>query len=50
MELRCCRRLAPCSRSTAATFLLGGVFIALGSSRILLMKYSANEGTAGRGA
>ncbi|XP_038038222.1 UDP-sugar transporter protein SLC35A5 isoform X1 [Anas acuta] len=43
MELRCCRRLAPCSRSTAATFLLGGVFIALGSSRILLMKYSANE-------
>lgn len=50
MELRCCRRLAPCSKSTAATFLLGGVFIALGSSRILLMKYSANEGTAGRWA
>uniref|UniRef100_A0A8B9IGZ8 Solute carrier family 35 member A5 n=1 Tax=Anser cygnoides TaxID=8845 RepID=A0A8B9IGZ8_ANSCY len=43
MELRCCRRLAPCSKTTAYTFLLGGVFIALGSSRILLMKYSANE-------
>lgn len=43
MESKCCRRSAVCSKTTIYTFLLGGVFIALGSSRILLMKYSANE-------
>ncbi|NXP43633.1 S35A5 protein, partial [Heliornis fulica] len=43
MESKCCRRLVICSKTTIYTFLLGGVFIALGSSRILLMKYSANE-------
>ncbi|NWR73991.1 S35A5 protein, partial [Centropus unirufus] len=43
MKTKCCSRFALCSKTTAYTFLLGGVFIALGSSRILLMKYSANE-------
>ncbi|XP_071615361.1 UDP-sugar transporter protein SLC35A5 isoform X2 [Heliangelus exortis] len=43
MESKCCRRFVFCSKTTVYTFLLGGVFIALGSSRILLMKYSANE-------
>ncbi|KAM9390183.1 UDP-sugar transporter protein SLC35A5 [Phaethornis superciliosus] len=43
MESKCCRRFVICSKTTVYTFLLGGVFIALGSSRILLMKYSANE-------
>ncbi|XP_040502558.1 probable UDP-sugar transporter protein SLC35A5 isoform X2 [Gallus gallus] len=43
MESKCCRRSAVCSKTTIYTFLLGGVFITLGSSRILLMKYSANE-------
>uniref|UniRef100_A0A8C6YIU0 Solute carrier family 35 member A5 n=1 Tax=Nothoprocta perdicaria TaxID=30464 RepID=A0A8C6YIU0_NOTPE len=44
METKCWSRRVFCSRTTIHTFLLGGVFIALGSSRILLMKYSANEG------
>ncbi|XP_014734120.1 PREDICTED: probable UDP-sugar transporter protein SLC35A5 isoform X2 [Sturnus vulgaris] len=43
MKLEWCSRFALCSKTTSQTFLLGGVFIALGSSRILLMKYSANE-------
>uniref|UniRef100_A0A8C6YMN9 Solute carrier family 35 member A5 n=1 Tax=Nothoprocta perdicaria TaxID=30464 RepID=A0A8C6YMN9_NOTPE len=43
METKCWSRRVFCSRTTIHTFLLGGVFIALGSSRILLMKYSANE-------
>ncbi|NWI97668.1 S35A5 protein, partial [Pitta sordida] len=42
-KMKCCNRLAVCSKATTQTFLLGGVFIVLGSSRILLMKYSANE-------
>ncbi|XP_012884055.1 PREDICTED: probable UDP-sugar transporter protein SLC35A5 isoform X1 [Dipodomys ordii] len=42
MERKCCRRPGLCS-STMYTFLLGAVFIALSSSRILLVKYSANE-------
>ncbi|KAJ6662229.1 hypothetical protein lerEdw1_012392 [Lerista edwardsae] len=43
MESRCCRQPARCSKSAIYTFLLGGAFVTLGSSRILLMKYSANE-------
>uniref|UniRef100_A0A8B9S6L7 Solute carrier family 35 member A5 n=1 Tax=Apteryx owenii TaxID=8824 RepID=A0A8B9S6L7_APTOW len=43
METKCRSRSVFCSKTTIHTFLLGGVFIALGSSRILLMKYSANE-------
>ncbi|NXR50698.1 S35A5 protein, partial [Hippolais icterina] len=43
MKLEWCSRFALCSKTTSQTFLLGGVFIVLGSSRILLMKYSANE-------
>ncbi|NXP79224.1 S35A5 protein, partial [Ramphastos sulfuratus] len=43
MKTKCCGRLVLCSKTTIYTFLLGGIFIALGSSRILLMKYSANE-------
>lgn len=43
MKLEWCSRFALCSKTTSQTFLLGGMFIALGSSRILLMKYSANE-------
>ncbi|EHB03094.1 Putative UDP-sugar transporter protein SLC35A5 [Heterocephalus glaber] len=42
MEKKCCRRPGLWS-STMYTFLLGAVFIALSSSRILLVKYSANE-------
>uniref|UniRef100_A0A8C0K2H6 Solute carrier family 35 member A5 n=1 Tax=Canis lupus dingo TaxID=286419 RepID=A0A8C0K2H6_CANLU len=43
MESKCCGRPVFCSWSTMYTFLLGTVFIALSSSRILLVKYSANE-------
>ncbi|NXG68571.1 S35A5 protein, partial [Baryphthengus martii] len=43
MKTKCCSRFMFCSKTTIYTFLLGGVFITLGSSRILLMKYSANE-------
>lgn len=48
MKTKCCNRFVFCSKTTVYTFLLGGVFIALGSSRILLMKYSANEGAVGQ--
>lgn len=43
MERKCFRRpgLGP---PTLYTFLLGVIFITLSSSRILLVKYSANEG------
>ncbi|XP_056356171.1 probable UDP-sugar transporter protein SLC35A5 isoform X2 [Oenanthe melanoleuca] len=43
MKLECSSRFAFCSKTTSQTLLLAGVFITLGSSRILLMKYSANE-------
>uniref|UniRef100_A0A8C9DMB2 Solute carrier family 35 member A5 n=1 Tax=Prolemur simus TaxID=1328070 RepID=A0A8C9DMB2_PROSS len=43
MERKCCSRPMLCSFSTMYTFLLGAIFIALSSSRILLVKYSANE-------
>ncbi|XP_030740300.1 probable UDP-sugar transporter protein SLC35A5 isoform X1 [Echinops telfairi] len=43
MEHRCCDLPVLCSLSTMYTFLLGAIFIALSSSRILLVKYSANE-------
>lgn len=42
MERKCCRRPGACS-SKMYTFLLAVVFVALSSSRILLVKYSANE-------
>lgn len=42
MERKCCRRPGSCS-SRMYTFLLGAVLIALSSSRILLVKYPANE-------
>uniref|UniRef100_A0A8D2B3A2 UDP-sugar transporter protein SLC35A5 n=1 Tax=Sciurus vulgaris TaxID=55149 RepID=A0A8D2B3A2_SCIVU len=44
MERKCCRRPGSWPFSTMYTFLLGALFIALSSSRILLVKYSANEG------
>ncbi|XP_076723711.1 UDP-sugar transporter protein SLC35A5 isoform X1 [Callospermophilus lateralis] len=43
MERKCCRRPGLWPFSTMYTFLLGALFIALSSSRILLVKYSANE-------
>ncbi|XP_061484281.1 UDP-sugar transporter protein SLC35A5 [Rhineura floridana] len=43
MESKCCRQPARWAKSATYTFLLGGAFVTLGSSRILLMKYSANE-------
>ena len=43
MESTCCGHPVLCSWSTMYAFLLGAVFIALSSSRILLVKYSANE-------
>uniref|UniRef100_A0A8D2IN95 UDP-sugar transporter protein SLC35A5 n=1 Tax=Urocitellus parryii TaxID=9999 RepID=A0A8D2IN95_UROPR len=43
MERKCCRRPGLWPFSTMHTFLLGALFIALSSSRILLVKYSANE-------
>lgn len=38
-----CRHSVLCSLSAMYTFLLGAIFITLSSSRILLVKYSANE-------
>ena len=49
MESKCCGHPMLCSLSTMYTFLLGAIFIALSSSRILLVKYSANEGKLGLG-
>ncbi|XP_032335050.1 probable UDP-sugar transporter protein SLC35A5 isoform X2 [Camelus ferus] len=43
MEGKYCGHPVLCSLSTMYTFLLGTIFIALSSSRILLVKYSANE-------
>ncbi|XP_019507800.1 PREDICTED: probable UDP-sugar transporter protein SLC35A5 isoform X2 [Hipposideros armiger] len=43
MESKCCGHPMLCSLSTMYTFLLGAIFIALSSSRILLVKYSTNE-------
>ncbi|XP_042637788.1 probable UDP-sugar transporter protein SLC35A5 [Orycteropus afer afer] len=43
MENKCCGHPMLCSLSAMYTFLLGAIFIALSSSRILLVKYSANE-------
>ncbi|XP_036300461.1 probable UDP-sugar transporter protein SLC35A5 isoform X5 [Pipistrellus kuhlii] len=43
MESKCCGHPKLSSLSTMYTFFLGAIFIALSSSRILLVKYSANE-------
>ncbi|XP_058587401.1 probable UDP-sugar transporter protein SLC35A5 isoform X2 [Neofelis nebulosa] len=43
MESKCCDHPILCSLPAMYTFLLGTIFIALSSSRILLVKYSANE-------
>lgn len=43
MESKSCSQPVRCSKSAIYTVLLGGAFVTLGSSRILLMKYSANE-------
>lgn len=45
METKCCRQSVWCSKSSTHAVLLGGVYVTLGSSRILMMKYSANERT-----
>ena len=44
MERNYCGHPMLSSSSAMYTFLLGAIFIALSSSRILLVKYSANEG------
>ncbi|XP_034267835.1 UDP-sugar transporter protein SLC35A5 [Pantherophis guttatus] len=43
MDSKRCSQSARWSKSAIYTLLLGGTFVALGSSRILLMKYSVNE-------
>uniref|UniRef100_A0A8C6X333 Solute carrier family 35 member A5 n=1 Tax=Naja naja TaxID=35670 RepID=A0A8C6X333_NAJNA len=43
MDSKCCSQSARWSKSAIYTLLLGGTFVTLGSTRILLMKYSANE-------
>lgn len=43
MESKWCGHPRLCSLSTMYAFLLGAIFIALSSSRILLVKYSTNE-------
>ncbi|KAM6222395.1 UDP-sugar transporter protein SLC35A5 [Rhynchocyon petersi] len=43
MENKYCGNRRLCCLPTMYTFLLGAIFIALSSSRILLVKYSANE-------
>ncbi|XP_062959355.1 UDP-sugar transporter protein SLC35A5 isoform X2 [Cynocephalus volans] len=43
MERKSCSHPVLCSLSAMYTFLLGAIFITLSSSRILLVKYSANE-------
>ncbi|KAG7467057.1 hypothetical protein MATL_G00149260 [Megalops atlanticus] len=42
MGCRCCPHARPCSRSSAYTLALGLGFVTLGTSRILLLKFSAN--------
>uniref|UniRef100_A0A670ZLA8 Solute carrier family 35 member A5 n=1 Tax=Pseudonaja textilis TaxID=8673 RepID=A0A670ZLA8_PSETE len=44
MDSKCCSQSVRWSKSAIYTLLLGGTFVTLGSGRILLMKYSANEG------
>ncbi|XP_006112280.2 UDP-sugar transporter protein SLC35A5 isoform X1 [Pelodiscus sinensis] len=41
--MKCSSHSLWCTKSALYTCLLGGAFVTLGSSRILLMKYSANE-------
>ncbi|XP_039601096.1 probable UDP-sugar transporter protein SLC35A5 isoform X1 [Polypterus senegalus] len=43
MAIYCCRRTWHCSRSTMCTLVLGCGFVTLGSSRILLVKFSENS-------
>ncbi|XP_027722709.1 probable UDP-sugar transporter protein SLC35A5 isoform X2 [Vombatus ursinus] len=43
MEGKCCSQPGPRITSVASTSLLGAMFVTLSSSRILLMKFSANE-------
>ncbi|XP_041114977.1 probable UDP-sugar transporter protein SLC35A5 isoform X1 [Polyodon spathula] len=42
MACRCCQRCGFCSRSSVYTLLLGAGFVTLGTSRILLVRFSAN--------